>query len=399
MTVTDFPVGRVRTQYPMLAETAYLNTGTYGLMATDVLSRHWELVASFERRGLAMEGSLRAQLEQVRERLAARINGKPSELALTGNATDGVAFVSMGLELQAGDEVIISDQEHPAMNDPWHYVGHRFGIRVRHFHASGDPAESLASIRSLLTPRTRLVGTSHITSACGIRLPVREICALAHEHGALALVDGAQSFAVTPIDVQEIGCDVFTSNGHKWLGGPKGTGFFWARSDLMRRLLPAYVGAGALVGGAGDDVVLQPDARRFEFGTRGFAVTGGLLPALDWFDELGWEHISARIQALTDRLKERLGSLEGVVLCTPRAWEGSGGLVTLEIPGRDEASLQRRFEAAALYPRSLGSGSSRIRVSCALFNSEDEIDRLVATLRSFLAEDAAEPAPALDADG
>src|SRR5579884_1970769 len=364
MSTVTFDVAAVRAAYPILQEMAYFNTGTYGLMAEPVLQRYLENVAQFERRGMAAdELVMRAGIEESRSRLAARINADASEIALTGNATDGVAFVTAGLEWSAGDEVIISDQEHPAMNYPWHYTAQRRGIVVKHFTVHHDPEQSLASIRALITPRTRLIGTSHVTSPNGIRLPVKEICALAHAHGALALVDGAQSFAVMPIDVQAIGCDFFTSNCHKWLGGPKGTGFLWARQDLMERLQPAYVGAGSLKSFSDDAVVLQPNGRRFEFGTRGFAVHASIGLALDWFDQLGWEAISRRIAHLSGYLKRRLRDLPGIELWTPLEWERSSGLVTFRVVGKDEAALQKHLEEHRLYPRTLGKGSEKIRVS------------------------------------
>ncbi|HEX5416200.1 MAG TPA: aminotransferase class V-fold PLP-dependent enzyme [Chloroflexota bacterium] len=375
----------VRTQYPILREMAYFNTGTYGIMAESVLEKYLESVAEFERRGMAAGHHHRAEIAAARERLAARINAKPDEIALTGNATDGVTLVTAGLDWAPGDEVIISDQEHPAMNFPWQYTAQRHGIVVKRFAVSHDPAESLRAIEALITPRTRLIGSSHVTSPYGIRLPAREICELAHAHGALAQIDGAQSFAVTPIDVQEIGCDFFSSNCHKWLGGAKGTGFLYARQELMEQLHPAYVGAGSEQSFDRENgIVLKPDGRRFEFGTRGFAVHASIGLALDWFDELGWQNVFERIEYLSTRLKRQILEIPGVELCTPLAYERSSGLTTIRVPGRDETALQQRFEAAKLYPRTLGKGSEKIRISTALFNSEEEIDRLVEEVREFV---------------
>lgn len=384
MAVSSFDVAAVRAAYPLLQELAYFNTGTYGLMAESVSRRHLEDVARFEQRGMSGMAGFPEAICRARQRIAARIGAADEEIALTGNATDGVAYVAAGWEWSPGDEIIISDQEHPAMRYPWHYLAQRRGLIVRHFAVHHDPAASLAAIRALITPRTRLIGTSQVMSPTGTRLPVREICALARGHGALSLVDGAQSFAVMPIDVQEIGCDFLTSNTHKWLGGPKGSGFLYARRELMERLAPAYVGAGAFQRFSADEAILQPDGRRFEFGTRGFAVHAGINWALDWFDELGWDTVAQRIAALTDYLKQQLTALCGLELRTPRAWEQSSGLVTFRLPGRDETALQQQFEASRLFPRTLSPGSEQIRVSCALFNDEDELDRLVASVREFL---------------
>ena len=377
-------VAVVREAYPILREMAYFNTGTYGIMAEPVLDRYLESIARFERRGMAA-GGFREDIERARARIAAAFNASAPEVTLTGNATDGIAFLSAALELSEGDEVIISDQEHPAMSFPWQYTAERRRLCLRRYRVSGDPGESLASLRGLITPATRLVGTSHVTSPYGVRLPVEEICALAHAHGALALVDGAQSLGAMAVDVQRIGCDFFTGNGHKWLGGPKGTGFLYARRELIERLHPAHVGAGSLERFAEDGLVLWADGRRFEYGTRGFAAPAGLNLALDWLDELGWEAVSGRIEELTTYLKEQLSELPGVKLVTPLEWDRSAGLVTFQVPGRDERALQDQLVGSGLYPRPLGVGSEKIRVSCALFNDEDEIDRLVACVRAFAA--------------
>ncbi len=376
----------VRRAYPLLAEMAYFNTGTYGLMAEPVLARYLDDVATFERRGMAArEADLRGGIEQSRASLAKHLNCTPSEVTLTGNATDGVAYTTAGLTWHEGDEVIISDQEHPAMSYPWQYTGQRYGMTIKRYHISDDSQESLANVKALITDRTRLIGTSHVTSPTGIRTPAKEICALAHQHGALAFVDGAQSFGVTAIDVQVIGCDFFSGNVHKWLGGPKGSGFLFARQHLMEQLAPAYVGAGALEHfGTNGDLTLQPNGKRFEYGTRGFAVHAGIRYALDWQESLGWCAVSDHIAAASTRLKGKLAQLPDVQVITPQSFEQSSGLVSFRVVDRDETALQQAFERERLYPRTLGKGSQKIRVSTALFNSDAEIDALVDVVTRFV---------------
>ncbi len=377
----DIDIAAIRRAYPVLEELAYFNTGTYGLMAKPVLERYLARLARFEQRGMAGVDDLHQEIERARSRLAAHLGAHPDEVALTGNATDGIALVAAGLHWAEGDEVIISDQEHPAMAVPFAHAARRWGVRVRPYQVSWDPEESLRSIRSLITPRTRLIATSHVTSPYGIRLPVREITSLAHDHGLPALVDAAQTFAVMPVDVREIDCEFLSGNGHKWLGGPKGTGFLYARRDWMQQVEPALVGAGTM-----DEESRQPrpNGRRFEFGTRGFATPAGLNDALDWLETIGWERAGARIEALSGRFKDALAEAPGVELCTPRAWERSSGLIAVAVPEGDEVALQADLVAHGLFPRTLGPrGSHRIRVSTALFNSEDEVDRLAARVRAF----------------
>ncbi len=378
-------IGAVRAEFPMLERLAYFQTGTFGLMAETVLREVLDLIAFFEQRSWEVHGEVMGRVEEARKKLATRIGAEPGEVALTRNATDGVNLVAAGLPWGEGDEIVISDQEHPAMSFPWRWVAQRTGAVLRRYHVEPDPEASLASLTALLTPRTRLIGTSWVTSPYGIRLPVREICHLARERGILSLVDGAQAFGVFPVDVREVGCDFFTSNGHKWLGGPKGTGFFWARADRLIELQPAHVGAGSCEHFSIDEgLTLHPTARRFEFGTDSHAVHAGLGPALDWFDHLGWDWISSRTASLSTYLKEELARVPGVTLKTPPSFERSSGLVSFQAEGVNERALWEYLrDEWRVYPRTLAP--QQLRVSTAYFNTEEEVDRLVAGVRKYLA--------------
>ena len=383
-TTTDPDLALVRAEFPQLERLAYFQTGTFGMMAECVLQRLLELMALFERRSWEVHGELLAAVEAARRRLAARIGARPEELALTRNATDGANLVAAGIAWQPGDELIISDQEHPAMNFPWRWAAQRTGAVLHRFRVEHDPAATLEHVAALVTPRTRLIGTSWVTSPYGIRLPVREICALARQRGILSLVDGAQAFGVMPVDVRAIGCDFFTSNGHKWLGGPKGTGYFWAQAGRLAELRPAHVGAGSADRFSIEEGLSFPaTGKRFEFGTDSHALHAGLTPALEWFDRLGWEWIEARTAHLSTYLKQELSGVAGVALKTPLAWEHSSGLVSFEASGVDERALWEYLrDEWRVLPRTLAP--HQLRVSTAYFNTEEEIDRLVSGVRAFL---------------
>lgn len=378
-------IAAVRAEFPLLERLAYFQTGTYGLMAQSVLHRVMELIASFESQAWAVREETWGAARQAKEMLAARIGAQPAEVALTRNATDGVNLVAAGIAWQPGDEIIISDQEHGAMNIPWRWAAQRTGAIVRRYRVEHDPEASLANVAALITPRTRLIGTSWVTSPFGIRLPVREISKLARERGILSLVDGAQAFGAFNVDVREIGCDFFTSNGHKWLGGPKGTGFFWAHPDRLAELLPAHVGAGSTERFDFEKGLTFPLAgKRFEFGTDHFHLQAGLIPALEWFDQLGWDWVEARIARLSTCLKEEVARVPGVTVRTPLAWERSSGLTNFEAEGADARALWEYLRdrwRVLVVPL----GQHRLRVSTAYFNTEDEIDRLVSGVRAFLA--------------
>ncbi len=374
----------IRAAHPALAQCIYLNTGTYGLTPTPVSERLLSLTRRFEEEGVVAYADLTAQLEAVRERVAACLGASPDEIAFTRNATDGVNLVTAGLDWRPGDEVVLSDQEHPAMDYPWSFLAQTRGVRVVLFQVDPDPRRTLANVERALSPRTRVVAASHVSCQTGIRLPVAEICALARAHGALSLIDGAQAFGMIPVDVRAIGCDFYTTNGHKWLCGPKGTGFFYIRRDLLDQVRPAHVGAGSASQFTADRrLVLQPSARRYEFGSRALATHVAVGAALDWFDQIGWEAISQRVRALATLLKERLQTVPGLVLHTPCDWAAASGLTSFSLPGLEAAGLQRRLWEEHRIVSRLVSERNALRLSTHYFNTEEEIERTVAVLHQL----------------
>ncbi len=380
---TEIDLNKARMALPILEETAYFNTGTIGVMARPVIEVYQANVERFQSRGWVIWDEMIAAGNQARVRMAAQIGARPEEITLTRNATDGANLVAAGLDWRPGDEAVISDQEHPAMLYPWTYQAQIGRIKLRTFKVEFDPAATLENFRRQITDRTRVIAVNHITSPYGIRLPAIEICALAREIGALSLVDGAQSFAEINVDVSEIGCDCFTGNCHKWLGGPNGAGFFYARQSVMERLQPCYVGAGSGLFTAGEGLKLYPDGRRFEFATRSEAVYATIPAALDWFDQLGWPGIEARTKLLSTYLKSRLSQIKGVQMLTPMEWERSSGLISFSLAGADHKSLLETLKRDwKVWPRTLDNDRA-IRVSTAYFNTTEEIDRLVAGVEGY----------------
>ena len=165
------------------------------------------------------------------------------------------------------------------MNHPWHYLQARGGPKLRVFAIDPDPETTLANIRALLTPRTRIIASSHVSCQTGIRIPAKEVCDLARERSILVFLDGAQAVGQFPVDVKALGCDFYTSNGHKWLHGPKGTGFLYLRRERLDEVRPMQVGAGSFVRPVElNNIRLMPSAHRYEYGTRSYG-THAALPA------------------------------------------------------------------------------------------------------------------------
>lgn len=373
----------IREAFPVLKDVVYLNVGTYGLMPEPALAEFQAIQAEFERRGVASDGTFGRKTEETRQRVATLIGAaQPEEIAFTRNATDGINLVLAGIDWKPGDEVITTDEEHEAMNHPLLYLHKTKGLVIRRVQVSPEAEVMVKRLAEVLTSRTRLVALSFVPCETGTRLPARAISQWAREHGVLCLLDGAQVSGAFPINVREIGCDFYASNGHKWLSGPKGTGFFYSRLESLNALSPAHVGAGSLERVDLKDEIAEPflTGQRFEFGTRAWALTAGLGCSLDWFEKLGWDKVYRHIAVLNDYLKDHILERAYLRLLTPVAFESSSGLTTFVVEGKEAGQVSQTLREQWKIPVRVIPHYNAIRISTAHFNIPDDVDRLMVAL-------------------
>lgn len=372
----------VREAFPVLKDVVYLNVGTYGLMPEPALAEFQAIQAEFERRGVASDGTFGRKTEETRQRLAALIGAQAEEIAFTRNATDGINLVLAGIDWKPGDEVITTDEEHEAMNHPLLYLHQTKGLVIKRVQVSPEAEVMVKRLAGVLTSKTRLVALSFVPCETGTRLPAQAISQWAREHGVLCLLDGAQVSGAFPINVREIGCDFYASNGHKWLSGPKGTGFFYGRLDSLPALSPAHVGAGSLERVDLTAEIAEPflTGQRFEFGTRAWALTAGLGCSLDWFEKLGWDRVYRHIAALNDYLKDHIVERPYLRLLTPMAFEASSGLTTFVVEGKEAGQVSQALRENWKTPVRVIPHYNAIRISTAHFNIPDDVDRLMTAL-------------------
>src|SRR5207245_2822360 len=180
-----------------------------------------------------------AAWNQFRDPLAAFVGCKRNELALVRNATEANSYIANGVDLKAGDEVLITDQEHPGGEHPWDLRAKRYGIAVKKIMLP-KPVPDAATVLNLfseaITARTRVIFFSHITTVTGVVLPAKEICTLARSKGILSAVDGAHVPGMMKLDVHDLGCDMYSASPHKWLQATKGTGFLYIRDEVIDRV-------------------------------------------------------------------------------------------------------------------------------------------------------------------
>jgi isopenicillin-N epimerase len=370
---------------------ANLNTGSFGPLSRVVFDRATEL-----RRRLAEEPmdflvrQLPPLLWEARERLAHFIGTRPGRLVFTANVSAAVNLVAASLRLTPPGEVLLTDHEYGAMHWCWERAAARQRLTLRTFALPPlpcDPGEVVAALDAALTEHTRLLFFSHVLSPTGMVLPAAAMCALARRRGVLTVVDGAHAPAMVPLDVDELGCDFYGGNCHKWLLAPTGAGFLVLGRGSEDRLRPLQVSWGWHYDRARpderDEFGSTPRLRALEFeGTRDACAWLAVPAAIDFQAGLGWEAIRKRNAELATTVRERLGRRPGLEPATPQHPELHGFMTAFRLPpGTDAVRLrQRLWERRVEAPVIERPEGLLVRASTHFYNTTEEIDRLAATL-------------------
>jgi selenocysteine lyase/cysteine desulfurase len=374
----------VREQFLLEPGYAYLNTGGLGPSPQPVIAAFDEAWLELERR--CESGHERRA--QVRDRACEFLGCRPNELAFTRNATEGMNLVARGLKLRDGDEVVMTTHEHPGGAMPWFAVREETAIRIRTVEPGSGGEDTFERLLRALTTRTRVVMVSHINCTTGLVMPVREIADLCQQRGIVCVIDGAQAVGQIPVDLRALGCDFFVASGHKWLLGPKGTGVLFVRDEQLDLWMPPFVGAYSDSRFDLADGVFQRlrPASASEYGTRNTPLVIGLGAAFDFLSTMGMEAVAARGALLARRLREGLAELGGVEVLTPA--DASAAILTFRLPaaGGDPWEWVNRLRRDHNFRlRPVGeAGLAAVRASTHVFNSEQEVDRLVDVLENLL---------------
>jgi isopenicillin-N epimerase len=376
-----FAAARRRFLFPETV--TYCNTGTLGASPRDVVSvmtSHIERLELdlpdwpyFQADGEPLTGY--QQLVDARTKIGAFINALPEEVAITQNATMGMSFLANGLDLKAGDEVVTTDMEHSGGIGSWRLRAKRHGVVVKELPlgpaAQAGPDAVVKLFADAITPRTRVVMFSHITSGLGILMPAVELCALARDRGALSVVDGAQVIGQRRLDVKAIGCDAYVTSPHKWLLAPKGTGVLYIKRDVQTRLW-VTLASGRLE----DD---ETGAFRFmQYGTGSVPVVDGLMAALQFIQAIGIERIERWDLMLANRLRDGLARLPQAKLLSPPDRRLMSAITTFGVSGVTGRALQDALWEKRIRVRAQGQTVDRpVRLSAHLYVSPADIDRVL----------------------
>ncbi|MBN2416880.1 aminotransferase class V-fold PLP-dependent enzyme [bacterium] len=349
---------------------AYLNTGSLGTCPAQVLDLIHAKARELEEDPVGMNwGRLGEEAEQVRGKAAAFFGVDADEIIITRNTTEGMNSAGSGIDLQPGDEVLTTDEEHPGGLVCWEHSRKHRGIALKTVRlprpAVGEEG-ILEAVHTAVTGKTRIFSFSQVTTATGLRLPVRKIAAMMRQRGIITICDGAQAPGMIAIDLRDLGVDVWCTSGHKWLCGPKGTGILYIRKEAQERFHPVFLHSGNQVYSASS-------------GTRDVSGIIGLGRSLDIITGLGIGNIEQRCLELRAYLIEKLDGIPHIRLLSSRdpALESALVTVDLERAGKQEVyeALKQRGVIVKLLPV-----YNALRFSTHFFNTREEIDRLCGAL-------------------
>lgn len=377
----------LRDQFLLDPDVAFLNHGSFGATPKPVFERYQAWQLELERQPVEFLGRrFNTLLADARASLGAYLNTPADSLVFIPNATMGMNIVARSIALEPGEEVVSTDHEYGAIDRMWRVL---CGESRAVYKPVGIPlpvtthADFVERFWSAVTPRTRVVSLSHITSRTALRFPVEEICRRAREAGIISIVDGAHAPGQIPVDLAAVGADFYTANCHKWMCAPKGAAFLHARPGMETHLKPLVI--------SWDFATTQPTGSRFLdvqqwTGTRDIAAFLSVPAAIEFQREHDWPSVRARCRELLVRARQTCAQITGMPQVCPDSRDWFEQMAVLELPpGTDRAVTKRalydRFKVEL--PVESWNDRALMRIAVQGYNTQADIDRLVAGLAAL----------------
>jgi selenocysteine lyase/cysteine desulfurase len=371
----------LRKQFVIPADEVYLNNGTVGSSPAPVLRaifdgyNETEKMAQSDPEDYPIWGY--GAWNEFRDPLAAFVGCTRDEIALVRNATEANSYIANGVDLKPGDEVLMTDQEHPGGEHPFNLRAKRYGIVVKKVTLP-KPVPNAAAVLNLIgdaiTPRTRILFFSHITTVTGVVLPAKELCALARSKGILSAVDGAHVVGMMALNVHDLGCDMYSSSPHKWLQAPKGSGFLYVRDDVMDRVWNTIVTAGW------DEPKLR--AERFQrIGSSNVPSLWGMRAAVKMANDIGLERIERRHRKMADYILGEMTKRGAESWTSPDA-SLRCAIASVNVPPIQIMEIENwMWQNKKIRIR--GGAPSKIRLSTPYYLLHKDIDRYLAAYDEY----------------
>ncbi len=402
-TLSQFDILSLRREFPILqqevhgAPLAFLDSAASSQKprcVIDCLEDYYRRYNANVHRGVyKLSEEATFAFERARGKVARFVNARsPKEIIFVRNTTEAINLVARAwgdANLKAGDRILLSVMEHHSNLVPWQMLAQRTGAQLDFLQIDGDGRLVLDDLDRMLTERTKLVALTHQSNVLGTINPVQEIAARAHAVGAVMLVDGAQSVPHMPVDVQALGADFLAFSGHK-MCGPTGVGVLWGRRAVLEAM-PPFLGGGSMIKTVTLHETTYADIpARFEAGTPAIGEAIALGEACDFLSEVGLERIRAHELELTSYALEQLTDVEGLTLYGPHDTDMRGGTLSFTLDGVHPHDVAAILDGEGIAVRAghhccqplhtLLDIPATTRASFYLYNTPEEVDRLVAAL-------------------
>ena len=365
----------LRKQFLIPADEIYLNNGTCGSSPAPVLRAIFDGYNTTEKMDQQDPEDYPiwgyAAWNEFRDPLAEFVGCKRDEIALLRNATEANSYIANGIDMQPGDEVLMTDQEHPGGEQPWQLKAKRYGIvvkKVKLLLPVKDTNQVLNLFNDGITPKTRVMFFSHITTVTGVVLPAKELCALARSKGILSAVDGAHVPGMMRFNLHDIGCDLYSSSPHKWLQAPKGSGFLYVRDEVIDRMWNTIVTEGW------EEPKLR--AERFQrIGSSNVPALWGLRASIQMAYDIGMDRIERRQRQLCDYI------LAEMLKRGAESWTSPDpslrcAIATVNVPPIQRMDLEN-WMWKQYKIRIRGGEPSKLRLSTPYYLSKTDINRFL----------------------
>lgn len=376
------PNGTAASEYGLDPGLTYLNTASLGLTPRailDVVLKTWsDLERNPVRNGYDLaEGSALAAADKARTSLGSLIGCDADELLITRSTTDAMNSAALGIDLKRGDRVLTTDVEHEGGRAAWHHLQKRIGIEldlVKIAPEDHNVAWIVERLDAAMTKKTKVLSISHVVSSTGLRLPIKEIAALARSRGIISIVDGAQAFGGIPVNVRDLGCDAYAAPGHKWLLGPKGTGFLYISKAAAEKIRP----------------VERDEGSHYVAGSTGMGaipIVAGFGAAAEALMKRGVADTEKKILAMRDLAYELLLKVPKIKVVSSSPGPLATALVSFRLPGevQSRAFLTAMVRKHKLVLKRLPDDTfNGMRISPHIFNTEAEIDFAVKAIAAEL---------------
>jgi selenocysteine lyase/cysteine desulfurase len=374
---------QVRELFILSKKKLYFNTGTLGVSPKSVLDTVCEQMLKVETTGEY------GKISAVRTQIAELVKVLESEICLTANTTTGINIVAQGIRFKKGDEIIITNQEHVGNALPWLQIAKIKGLKIKVLELASTSEKTLYNLEKLFSRKTKVVAVPHITCTTGQVLPIKAIAQAAHNHNALLFVDGAHGPGMLSLNLIDLGCDFYATSCHKWMLGPKGTGFLYVNKKLQESLVPRFVGSGfggdwSLSNKTAHLGKFNESAERYEYGTQNTSLWAGVSETIHFINEIGMDKIERRILELSGYFQAHLLEMkqENVELLTPTEVGSWAGIQTFRLKNITHDDFAAKAAAQNIRIRKVNeSNLNAIRVSTHIYNTYAEIDQLVALVK------------------